>query len=143
MATMNIEVLLSRFVSKSTFIDPCECWEWTGARLPRGYGQFWNGNKVVRAHKWIYETLCGPVEDGLVLDHLCRHPWCVNPTHLQKISQGENVLRGVAPAANQARQTHCIHGHEFSGWNVYIKPNGARQCVTCRRETDRKRNGNS
>lgn len=136
------ELTLSRFMEKVEFIDPDECWIWVGCRHPRGYGQFWNGDKIVRAHRWIYESLLGPVSTDLVIDHLCRNTSCVNPRHLQEVTQRTNVLRGTAPAAHQARQTHCVHGHELIGENLYMKPNGARQCVPCRRETDRRRRGN-
>lgn len=134
----NIEILMSRFMEKAAFIDPDDCWVWIGSS-PRGYGQFWNGAKVVRAHRWIYETLIEPVPAGLVLDHLCRNTYCVNPTHLEPVTQQVNTLRGRGLAAKQARQTLCIHGHPLTGDNLYVKPNGARQCKACRRATDKRR----
>lgn len=71
------------------------CWIWT-AQLNRhrgGYGMFWD-EKPVWAHRWAYEALVGPIPDGLVLDHLCRTPACVNPTHLEPVTIEENVRRG-------------------------------------------------
>jgi len=29
------------------------------------------------------------------------------------------------------KQTHCRQGHPLEGWNVYVRPNGMRQCRTC------------
>jgi hypothetical protein len=42
------------------------------------------------------------------------------------------------PGAKGLR-TECVHGHPLSGDNVYMRPNGTRSCLTCRRERDRKR----
>lgn len=120
------------------------CWLWLASTNVRGYGNFCADGKVYRAHRWAYEALVGPVPRHLVLDHKCRVHCCVNPAHLEPVTQRENILRGMAPAALQAARTHCIHGHELSGSNLYVKPNGARQCIPCRRETDKRRprNGN-
>jgi hypothetical protein len=120
-------------------IEENGCWPWLGARLPRGYGQFFDGRSVVRAHRWSYEHFRGPIPAGLVLDHRCRNTACVNPYHVEPVTQRENVLRGRAPAALQAQRTHCIHGHALEGEALYVKPNGARQCRICRRATDGRR----
>lgn len=37
------------------------------------------------------------------------------------------------------KQTHCIHGHEFTAENTIIKTNGCRACRECRKAFDRKR----
>lgn len=29
-------------------------------------------------------------------------------------------------------RTHCKHGHEFTDSNTYIRPDGCKECVTCR-----------
>jgi hypothetical protein len=39
----------------------------------------------------------------------------------------------------KAKQTHCIHGHEFTPENTIVRPNGTRQCRECRRAYDRTR----
>lgn len=30
--------------------------------------------------------------------------------------------------------THCKHGHPLTGENLYVSPQGLRQCITCRRK---------
>ena len=115
------------------------CWIWCGARHQRGYGSFYADGVVHRAHRWAFEHFRGPVPANLVIDHRCRNPSCVNPDHLEPVTQRTNVLRGGAPAAGQHQQTRCVHGHALVGANVYTKPNGARQCKTCRRATDARR----
>lgn len=40
--------------------------------------------------------------------------------------------RGKTLSPPNRLKTHCIHGHELAGENLYVKPNGERQCKTCR-----------
>lgn len=72
-------------------------------------------------------------QPGETLDHLCRNRACVNPAHLEEVSHHENMLRGTAPAANNARMTHCVNGHPLVDGNLYrasTRP-GARYCKIC------------
>jgi len=108
-----------------------ECWEWT-ASLSYGYGQFALRHGVIRkAHRISYEWLVGPIPDGLHLDHLCRNRKCVNPEHLEPVTNYVNLHRGQGFTATRAAQTHCIHGHEFTPENTNIKRNGCRECRAC------------
>ena len=111
------------------------CIEWTGGRLPKGYGMFWSGTARVYAHRWAYEAEHGPIPDGLHIDHLCRNRRCVNVAHLEAVTSGENTRRGRAAESAKERaanRTHCPSGHEYSGENVVIRRNGKRYCRECR-----------
>lgn len=105
-----------------------DCWEWTAFLTPDGYGRFGLDGAIVAAHRTAYELVVGPIPDGLQIDHLCRNRKCVNPDHLEPVTQLENARRGF-----WATKTHCKHGHEFTPENTYIRPTGARQCRTCNR----------
>jgi hypothetical protein len=71
------------------------CWLWQGA-VATGYGVFNAGSgKAVYAHRFAYEELVGPIPNGLTLDHLCRTPRCVNPEHLEPVTQAENSRRAA------------------------------------------------
>jgi len=109
------------------------CWLWTASLNRSGYGKFHASGRFAFAHRWSYEHFIRQIPDGLVIDHLCRVPACVNPDHLEPVTHQENILRGTAPSAKLAMATHCIHGHEFTPENTYIRPNGNRSCRTCLR----------
>lgn len=106
------------------------CWEWTAGRS-RGYGVFSTEGRMVRAHKYLYEALMGPVPAGLVLDHLCRNRACVNPDHIQAVTSRTNTLRGAGVTAVNARKTHCPKGHPYEGKNVIHHKRGGRGCRAC------------
>lgn len=67
------------------------CHDWTGARGPDGYGKFWLGKRVVAAHRFAYERTKGFIPHGMQVDHVCRCPSCVNPDHLQLVTQQQNL----------------------------------------------------
>ena len=121
----------ARFWDKVSVGDGC--WEWTGSKS-HGYGQFWDGDRPVRAHRWAWEQEHGPVPGGLDLDHLCRNPGCVRPDHLEPVTRQENLLRGVSA---QRAKTHCPAGHLYDDENTMLSSSGHRKCRTCNRETAR------
>lgn len=128
------------------------CWLWTAATT-YGYGAFGEGGRHDRrgwgAHRFAYVRLVGAVPDGLSLDHLCHtyavgcvggnrclHRRCVNPDHLEPVTQLENVVRGQSIANDWAGRTHCDYGHEFMPENTYQLPassGSGRRCRICQR----------
>lgn len=78
-------------------IDPVSgCWEWTRARMKKtGYGVTAEGKRTFLAHRVSYEQARGPIPAGMQLDHLCRNRGCINPEHLEVVSQVENLRRGA------------------------------------------------
>lgn len=132
--------LLDRLSDKFTVGDGC--WEWQAAHHVKGYGQIRIDGRIVPAHRVLYGLMVGPIPEGLQLDHLCRNPRCVRPSHLEPVTNAENGRRGVASAVNAARQrakTHCPAGHEYAGENLAVRPNGDRWCRACARLRDRRR----
>lgn len=115
------------------------CWPWEG-HLSSGYGRikFPQYRSPFMAHRVAYELERGPIPYGLVLDHLCRNKACVNPDHLEPVSNEENIDRGEWFPIMNARKTHCKHGHEFTPENTYMVRGVERQCRTCVREAMRR-----
>ena len=105
------------------------CWEWTGSRDRRGYGQFSFERHPVLAHRMAYYLTYGPFE-GSVL-HACDNPPCVRPDHLhlgtQKDNMGEASQRG---RIYNLRKTHCGNGHPYDEENTRWY-DGRRYCRAC------------
>ncbi len=111
------------------------CWLWMGSVRHPGYGRFSIKRVPVSAHRYSYEQHKGPIPEGLVLDHLCRQPSCVNPDHLEPVTNRENVLRGLS--ATRIGRAHCKHGHKMTPENTYQYLNRKHgrhlECMECRR----------
>lgn len=136
--------LAARFWSKVDKRGLDECWEWTRCLDAQGYGKFNIRARVNRfAHRMAYELMVGPIPDGLVIDHLCRNPRCVNPAHLEAVTQEVNCQRRFAvrrvPVVNMIQshrdpgRTHCKHGHELTEISIRISSNGGVYCRICQR----------
>ncbi len=85
-----------------------ECWFWLAYKDKHGYGQFRLNGKTAYAHRVSYEWHKGDIPPNKSIDHICRNPSCVNPQHLEVVTQLENVHRGVAL---KGTRTYCVNGH--------------------------------
>ena len=114
--------------------QPDGCWLWTGYIGTHGYGMISTtkaaGRRPDVAHRISYELYVGPIPDGLVIDHLCRVRACVNPAHLEAVTQQTNFLRSEHQSAVSLRRNRCKHGHKLSD-NARVSASGKRDCREC------------
>ena len=124
LARSEVESLRARFFAKVSPEPMSGCWLWTGARNGPGYGNLGvNGhNRVAHRVAWLLEV--GPLPAGLVLDHKCRNPGCVNPAHLEPVDHRENVRRGLLGELH----TRCARGHDLQAPRA-LRSNG--RCRPC------------
>jgi hypothetical protein len=128
----------------ATFRNRGPCWIWTAGATKQGYGMFHPTKRTFAlAHRYAYEQLKEPIPVGLVIDHLCRVRRCVNPSHLQPVTMGENTLRGLSVSTFNRLKTHCPVGHPYDAANTYVSRRGSRICRACARERDRQPHRNA
>lgn len=112
------------------------CWVWQRSNNGRGYGFAYRNGARIYAHRAFYEDRNGPIPAGLVIDHLCRNPSCVNPEHLEVVLQRENMRRAHWPTSRPkpTPREFCRKGlHRFTPENTIIDPSRGRVCRECRR----------
>lgn len=124
-----IERAKAKIASFSVVNSETGCWD-CRIGTSDGYGRFRFNGRMTMAHRVAYEAYCGPIPDGFQIDHLCRNRRCINPAHLEVVTQQENIRRGIARCA---KITHCPDGHPYSDDNTYRDKNGKRHCRQCNR----------
>ncbi len=119
---------LIRFFAKLTK-DEGGCWLWTGSLNEGGYGMFSYGGKTVRAHRFAYRVLVGPLDDQHHIDHLCRRRSCVNPMHLEAVPPLVNTYRALGTPAGWSQpivyETHATGRHGVLLVQARSYPGGA------------------
>ena len=133
---------INNFYSHIKFNKETECWDWQADKDKDGYGMF--GLKFGRRAHRISLLIHGiKLIDGLQVDHLCKNKSCVNPEHLEQVTNLENIKRAdYQVTMHNAGKTHCKRRHPLSGYNLIIKKGNKRNCRICRNlmENIRRRN---
>lgn len=117
--------ILQRFMSHVEVTE--SCWLWMAQRSPLGYGRFYSGKPgTTVAHRWLWQELNVPLPQCLTIDHLCRNPSCVNPDHLDPVTQAINTWRGQNPMMLRHQSLRCSRGHLKIG--LQRKDGHCREC---------------
>lgn len=109
------------------------CWIYEGAKDRDGYGLVNDRSgrrKTSRpAHRFFYVRWVGPIPFNMELDHRCAVRACVNPDHLRIATRQQNMDEWKS---RRVPRTHCTRWHRYTKRNVYTRPNGSRECHTCK-----------
>jgi hypothetical protein len=96
-----------------------------GAHRKDGYGVIKFKDKMYKVHRIAYHVAHGGLSRNLTVDHLCRFKPCINPAHLEAVTQSVNILRHYD---HIGRKTHCPAGHEY-------QPGRPGRCDICSAES--------
>jgi hypothetical protein len=143
--------------------QPDGCWIWMGASIRgcRGgrYAYITRGGKNWLGHRWVFVQTNGSIPDTLVIDHTCKNTLCVNPLHLEAVTNQVNTRRGrigFTKREHFSQRSSCRQGHPLTPENLRfqttrpkgrINPDGtpyefqARRCRLCEKLQREKRKG--
>ena len=123
-----------RFWEKVNVGDPSECWPWQAA-MRGDYGFFNLENTTIGAHKFSYILSHGEVPSGLVVDHKCRNPRCVNPSHLQAVTLSENAQNVAKPwASNNSGYRNVWWCKTWNRWTGQVTVMGKKHSIGYHRD---------
>lgn len=110
---------------------PDGCWQWTGSTIVsrRGgrYGRIRIRRHCYLAHRVSWSISHGRIPDGLVADHRCHNPLCVNPGHLHVVTNQENAENRLGPNSSKSDRPHSgFRGVTWNNgrWMVRVKHSG-------------------
>lgn len=124
--------LEERFWAKVDVVhDWQSCWNWTAAKLPKGYGRFGVNYQVVLAHRMSYVLAHGEIPEGMHIDHTCYNPSCVRPIHLRAVTPKQNLENRAGLSRNNKSGYRGVdYVPKDKMWRARVKHQG--KTVYCR-----------
>ncbi len=114
------------FIARTEPLCWSDCIVWTGGTTRDGYGRLRVNGRSVKAHRYAWERVNGPIPDGAVIDHTCFERSCVNPDHLRLATPQQNVQNrsGAMPGRiHDLPRGVYRHGR---GYRARVEHNGTR-----------------
>lgn len=105
------------------------CFLWIGSVNSHGYGQVFDGQKIIAAHRASYALAFGSIPAGTHVLHRCDVPCCVNPDHLFLGDHVANMLDMGRKGRRRDVRGERHHGAKLTADQVkYIRdqPQGGR-----------------
>jgi hypothetical protein len=98
---------------------------WQGHLNSDGYSVLRHQGGNLSGHRFVYELEVGPIPEGMVLDHICHAPACVNPNHLRPVTTKQNVENFGGMHANNTSGYRGVSFHKPSGlWHARARHEG-------------------
>lgn len=111
MVTPSISMRFWNKVALPDSIGTDQCWDWLGKPHDSGYGRFSIGHRIIRAHRFAYELVVGPIPDGLFVCHSCDNRLCCNPAHLWLGSCADNLADMVRKGRSATGEKNGMKKH--------------------------------
>ena len=79
--------------------DERGCWPWDGSLTTQGYGNIWFAptaygyHERIHTHRYMYDTLVGPIPQNYYVHHRCEYKRCWHPLHLEAVTPKEHSAR--------------------------------------------------
>jgi hypothetical protein len=120
------------------------CWMWIAGTDNHGYGLFWVDGRIVKAHRFAYELLIGPIPQDRVIDHICGTRLCMNPDHLRLVTVAQNNqnrkanrgtstgVRGVTLKRGRYRVAAQLDGVKYNAGSFATLPEAERAAIALR-----------
>lgn len=107
--------LIDRLLAEHTWRVESGCLIWIGGHNGRGYGVFQRNGLRYYAHRAVAASYLRMPESAEVVNHTCGVPQCVDPDHLEIITQAQNTQYRTKPNSNNSSGHRGVTFHGPSG----------------------------
>ena len=121
---MKKTTIAEKLEAYTVYIPETSCVVWIGSVTNQGYGSLREGKKMLKAHRAAYMIAKGPIPAGMVLDHICHVPGCVNPDHLRVCTPSDNAKNRKLEKTNSSGLKGVGWAKRHKRWRAQISVNG-------------------